>query len=1154
MIKKSFIDFDFLLEQIADKMDEKKLNKYDRDEISEIIHKIAEDYIDIPEAYVNVKKIFKDVDDKEEITTDFIELLTKLAIERGLMSKVETPIQEDFDPVSFAKGLDEKIKSKNIDLHKPSHRKQFFKLYHDYIDDYLKNDDNKVKAFIAMQNESVKNLSMSDIESLKDVVEEGWHAGLFIRLSQYLSNILLKYFSEKYGISEMDLITGSIERIMDDITKDDIKIGDIVTYHGNNGKVTGINDKIAFVDFKTDNEFICLAGKVGIPVKNLEKNELKRQARKRIKPKPSDIYVKSNNNNLEIYRVISKNKDIFVTERYDRTGKRLGLDYLKEDELLNDSLYKAEHLDISKIAEIISESVEYTIDKAIELLKSPSKESIEKAKDIYISQELDVSGIDRILKGIKQGKSINDLEILISEQINYLNDIQKDREGGESIPSTEESSAVEIPTKKIIDLFSEGYLVDEISEELNIPIDAVKEVIYKETEMPVMAEQTNENSDEEIVEGEIFFGDPENYTHKLKYIAYINKEDELKDRVELQPLDHIKEEYFDDYFDEIAVTALNDAYDKLKLKRQAMSFHDTIKQNLKNVHPEMSDEELEEETKKIIKKHFDIAASLDFKLDFANPLKNYAKNVLSIDLTDEQVNDIAEYLIDNYGNLRTFYAYSKTILSRVIDEVIKDKTYALASLKYELDKEDIDEITNKIWNGIQNVPDDLVIEKHIRDMIEDKDIKENPAGIELYDATKKVKENLKQRQLKRGPGSSSKPGTPKTDVERLMTHYDISKEEANELLKKKPIKELLPERGQAIKESTKLYNENPKGKFSFTLELEGDDWGEVADKLNQLSKGNLFVENVDPQNDTLNFYVYADSLEEAKKIFESVLDNNIQAEYKSDEDIEKEFENYEILSIEFKSPSSGYIELEFPEAEESVGGGTDYLVDNFIIYHDGRIAFENWYPEKIYNELTEKIRQELKQKQSSKWQKKETASLEENEVYDEYIVCEACGKKTIAYEMDINEENNYVCSCGEIIEALPHQHKKEAHYKLEDLEEIAKQIKKLKIPEEDQEEFINKQIDELDYDYSTSGYSYIVDEVLEMVKESNKKTKANKEVLDIIEEYLRTIPADDILFNEIKQLDIRGLATDIFEILQETNTPLSKESVISTLYDLVFEE
>lgn len=83
--------------------------------------------------------------------------------------------------------------------------------------------------------------------------------------------------------------------------------------------------------------------------------------------------------------------------------------------------------------------------------------------------------------------------------------------------------------------------------------------------------------------------------------------------------------------------------------------------------------------------------------------------------------------------------------------------------------------------------------------------------------------------------------------------------------------------------------------------------------------------------------------------------------YKSDSDIEQEFSDFKIVKIEVKaSKISGLIEIDFPNAGESVGGGTNCVCDSWIKYpHNGKIAFNNWYPEKVYLQLVEAINKKL---------------------------------------------------------------------------------------------------------------------------------------------------------------------------------------------------
>jgi len=85
-----------------------------------------------------------------------------------------------------------------------------------------------------------------------------------------------------------------------------------------------------------------------------------------------------------------------------------------------------------------------------------------------------------------------------------------------------------------------------------------------------------------------------------------------------------------------------------------------------------------------------------------------------------------------------------------------------------------------------------------------------------------------------------------------------------------------------------------------------------------------------------------------------------EEQYKSDADIAAEFKGMDIKKIEVKpSGDSGYIEVAFPEGGEHVGGGTDYVVDHWIKYDSGKIAFDNWYPDDVYHNLVAAIEDKL---------------------------------------------------------------------------------------------------------------------------------------------------------------------------------------------------
>jgi hypothetical protein len=96
-----------------------------------------------------------------------------------------------------------------------------------------------------------------------------------------------------------------------------------------------------------------------------------------------------------------------------------------------------------------------------------------------------------------------------------------------------------------------------------------------------------------------------------------------------------------------------------------------------------------------------------------------------------------------------------------------------------------------------------------------------------------------------------------------------------------------------------------------------------------------------------------------------------QGNYKSDEDIEKEFEDFKVVELnwdprglgkerkEGQDWKSGKIVIDFPEAGESVGGGTNEVVDYFMMYDDGKFSFDHWYPEGTSNKIKEFIKQNV---------------------------------------------------------------------------------------------------------------------------------------------------------------------------------------------------
>lgn len=99
--------------------------------------------------------------------------------------------------------------------------------------------------------------------------------------------------------------------------------------------------------------------------------------------------------------------------------------------------------------------------------------------------------------------------------------------------------------------------------------------------------------------------------------------------------------------------------------------------------------------------------------------------------------------------------------------------------------------------------------------------------------------------------------------------------------------------------------------------------------------------------------------------------------YLSDKEIEKGYldilENETVIKLEFKeSGNSGWIQIELPqnaERNQEICGKPDYEDDDlldeektesFIIYDNGVIAFDSWYPETVYNHLVKAIVNNIK--------------------------------------------------------------------------------------------------------------------------------------------------------------------------------------------------
>ena len=76
--------------------------------------------------------------------------------------------------------------------------------------------------------------------------------------------------------------------------------------------------------------------------------------------------------------------------------------------------------------------------------------------------------------------------------------------------------------------------------------------------------------------------------------------------------------------------------------------------------------------------------------------------------------------------------------------------------------------------------------------------------------------------------------------------------------------------------------------------------------------------------------------------------------FMSDEDINNQYSNFKILDISKEGNKSGYIEVEFPNADDS--DYDSYVNTGYIIYDNGTVAFDKWFPEEVYNNLVDAVK------------------------------------------------------------------------------------------------------------------------------------------------------------------------------------------------------
>ena len=83
----------------------------------------------------------------------------------------------------------------------------------------------------------------------------------------------------------------------------------------------------------------------------------------------------------------------------------------------------------------------------------------------------------------------------------------------------------------------------------------------------------------------------------------------------------------------------------------------------------------------------------------------------------------------------------------------------------------------------------------------------------------------------------------------------------------------------------------------------------------------------------------------------------LSEEYMSDEDIAKQYSDFEVINIDRRpSGQSGWIEISFPNADDIDFDSS--MITGFIIYDNGKVAFDDWFPNEVAEKLAKIVKEE----------------------------------------------------------------------------------------------------------------------------------------------------------------------------------------------------
>ncbi len=444
MERKSYIDIDWVIKLIAREMDAKKLNAYDRDEISEIVMRVAEDVLSHPAAMNSMKSVLDKenilYDSDEDVIDGLVDVLYEAMQEYDLMALYPSFEEEPFSEYSFIRDFKNLLSRRGFDLKKVRDRRRAFDLQTEFVNEYLKSPLNKAKVYFHVEGIPISKINQKVLDEMGKLNERR-----DMELSFFLRGIIEDYFKKEEGID----IMSKINEVYAKLTENDIKKDDVIVYHGEIGKVISSDGEFAVVYFdNTKDAMICHAGKVGIPLDLLEK-KIRKINRKSVKK--NDIFITASGKNFRIYKITDFDivRNMVIAESFDKSGSYLGVEKIAKEDFETNKFYDSSEMDMEKISKLILESADYTLDSAISKLNVGTIESIVEAREIYITQGVDPSGIDRIIKGFKQGKTKEELEILIDEEVGKLNNLKEERKSGKSAPIDEGPSTITISSKYI---------------------------------------------------------------------------------------------------------------------------------------------------------------------------------------------------------------------------------------------------------------------------------------------------------------------------------------------------------------------------------------------------------------------------------------------------------------------------------------------------------------------------------------------------------------------------------------------------------------------------------------------------------------------------------------------------------------------------------